>query len=142
MVALSERDFQRIRDTAHTVVAEEHLPGIAIGVVAGDDLVFSEGFGYADIEARTPQEPARRHRMAPVTKTMAGLCVMALVDEGRSRRRTRRPGDSHARTSRASRLTPRDRVHDVRAGQTLQLELARLAEERSTRAALDELTQQ
>ena len=85
MVTLSGRDFQRIRDTANEVVAEHHLPGIAIGVVAGDDLVFSEGFGYADIETRAPQDPARRQRIASVTKTMAGLCVMALVDEGRLR---------------------------------------------------------
>ena len=85
MDALRDVDFQRIRDAANAVVAEHHLPGIAIGVVVGDDLVFSEGFGYADIESKTPQDPARRHRIASVTKTMAGLCVMALVDEGKLR---------------------------------------------------------
>lgn len=85
MVQLSEVDLQRIRDAANEVVAEHHLPGIAIGVVTGDDLVFSEGFGYADIESRAPQDPTRRQRIASVTKTMAGLCAMALVDEGRLR---------------------------------------------------------
>jgi CubicO group peptidase (beta-lactamase class C family) len=85
MSTLKEADFQRIRDAANAVVAKQHLPGIAIGVVVGDDLVFSEGFGYADIESKTPQDPARRHRIASVTKTMAGLCVMALVDEGKLR---------------------------------------------------------
>ena len=85
MVALNARDLQRIRDTVSAVVAEHQLPGIAIGIVVSDDLVFSEGFGYADIETRTPQDPNRRHRIASVTKTMAGLCVMALVDEGRLR---------------------------------------------------------
>ena len=78
MVELQAADFQRIRDAANAVVTEHHLPGIAIGVVVGDDLVFSEGFGYADIESKTPQDPARRHRIASVTKTMAGLCVMRL----------------------------------------------------------------
>ncbi len=85
MVTLLETDFQRIRDAANAVVAEQHLPGIAIGVVVGDDLVFSEGFGYADIESQAPQDPVRRQRIASVTKTMAGLCVMALVDEGKLR---------------------------------------------------------
>lgn len=83
MIQLSEVDLQRIRDAANDTVAEHHLPGIAIGIVTGDDLVFSEGFGYADIEARAPQDPARRQRIASVTKTMAGLCAMALVDEDR-----------------------------------------------------------
>jgi CubicO group peptidase (beta-lactamase class C family) len=85
MPPLSDRDRQRIRDAANEVVAEHRLPGIAIGVVAGNDLVFNEGFGYADIETRTPCDPARRQRIASVTKTMAGLCVMALADEGKLR---------------------------------------------------------
>ena len=85
MLTLKDSDFQRIRDAAQEVVAVHHLPGISIGIVAGDDLVFSEGFGHADIESGAPMEPARRQRIASVTKTMAGLCVMALVDEGKLR---------------------------------------------------------
>jgi len=85
VIALHNSDLQRIRDAAHEVVADHHLPGISIGVVAGDDLVFSEGFGCADIETRAPMDPTRRQRIASVTKTMAGLCVMALVDEGQLR---------------------------------------------------------
>ncbi len=85
MIALTNSDLQRIRDAANAVVDEHHLPGISIGVVVGDDLVFSEGFGCADIETRAPMDPARRQRIASVTKTMAGLCAMALVDEGKLR---------------------------------------------------------
>lgn len=85
MTVLTSTDFQRIRDAANAVLAEHHLPGIAIGVVVGDDLVFSEAFGYADIESKEPLAPERRQRIASVTKTMAGLCAMALVDEGKLR---------------------------------------------------------
>ncbi len=73
----------RVRDAARQAIEERHLPGIAIGVVERGDLVFAEGFGHADIETREPQDPARRQRIASITKTMTGLCVMALVDEGR-----------------------------------------------------------
>jgi len=73
----------RVRDAASEVIATHHLPGISIGVVVGDDLVFCEGFGHADIESRQPMDPYRRQRIASITKTMVGLCAMALVDEGK-----------------------------------------------------------
>ncbi len=76
-------DAARLRATVSGLVEKHHLPGIAVGVVEGDDLVFSEGFGYADIESQTPMTPEHRHRIASVTKTMTALCIMALVEEGR-----------------------------------------------------------
>lgn len=76
---------KRVRSAAAEVIEQHHLPGISIGVVAGDDLVFSEGFGFADIESSEAMRPERRQRIASVTKTMVGLCTMALVDEGRLR---------------------------------------------------------
>lgn len=82
MTTLTDTDLQRIRDAANEAVAANHLPGIAIGIVVGEDLVFSEAFGHADIESKTPLRPERRQRIASVTKTMTGLCAMALVDEG------------------------------------------------------------
>lgn len=83
MASFTGSDHERVRDAAAEVVAKHHLPGISIGVVCGDDLVFCEGFGHADIESREPMDPARRQRIASITKTMTGLCVMALADEGK-----------------------------------------------------------
>src|SRR4029453_10483189 len=34
-------------------------------------------------ESKTPTSPEHRQRIASITKTMVGLCAMALVDEGR-----------------------------------------------------------
>ena len=83
MTKLTDADFDRIRAEAQAVVDEYHLPGIAIGVVSGDDLVLSEGFGFADIESGKKQEPAHRQRIGSITKTMVALSAMALVDEGK-----------------------------------------------------------
>lgn len=85
MPTFTPQDADRIRAAAHEMIAEYRLPGMSIGVVYGQDLVFAEGFGYADIEAQTPQEPERRQRIASITKTMLGLCALALVDEGKLR---------------------------------------------------------
>jgi CubicO group peptidase (beta-lactamase class C family) len=76
-------DAERIREAARAVVAEHHLPGLAVGVVHGENLVYAEGFGFADIGARRPFRPESRQRIGSLTKTMVGLCVMALAEEGR-----------------------------------------------------------
>jgi CubicO group peptidase (beta-lactamase class C family) len=73
----------RVRAAANKVLADYRIPGISIGVVKGDSLLFCEGFGFADIETQERMSPERRQRIASITKTMVGLCVMALVDEGK-----------------------------------------------------------
>src|SRR2546422_10158570 len=83
MLKSTSIDTALICDTASRLVDEHHLPGISVGVVSGDDLIYAEGFGYADIESRRPMTPEHRQRIASITKTMVGLCAMALVDEGR-----------------------------------------------------------
>lgn len=80
---LSTTDLDRIRETAAALVEQRHLPGLAVGVAQGDDLVFAEGFGCADIESGRKMDPALRQRIGSITKTMTGLCIMALIDEGR-----------------------------------------------------------
>jgi CubicO group peptidase (beta-lactamase class C family) len=85
MDTLSDADFDRIRAAAQNALQQHRIPGISIGVVQGDDLVFCEAFGHADIEAQAPMDPARRQCIASITKTMVGLCTMALVGEGKLR---------------------------------------------------------
>jgi|FLYL01.1.fsa_nt_gi beta-lactamase class C len=76
-------DAARLRAAMQQVLASERLPGLAVAVVQGDETVFAEAVGHAEIETKQPLTPEHRHRIASVTKTMVGLCVMALVDEGR-----------------------------------------------------------
>ncbi len=83
MVKLTGAEFRRVRSKIQTVVDDHRLPGISVGVVSSDALVFSEGFGLADIESGRPNEPAMRQRIGSITKTMVGLCAMSLVEEGK-----------------------------------------------------------
>jgi CubicO group peptidase (beta-lactamase class C family) len=82
-MVFSPSDAARLREAIPGLVDEHSLPGIAVGVVSGGALVFTEALGYADIESKTPMTPGHRQRIASITKTMVGLCAMALVDEGR-----------------------------------------------------------
>ena len=83
MAAFTSADIDRVRATAAALVDEYNVPGMSIGVVCGDELVYSQGFGYADIESGRRQAPELRQRIGSITKTMVGLCALALVDEGK-----------------------------------------------------------
>jgi CubicO group peptidase (beta-lactamase class C family) len=47
---------------------ERNLPGVAVGVVSDQELVWSHGFGLADMGARTPMTPQVKFRMASHSK--------------------------------------------------------------------------
>lgn len=85
MTGFSAVDFDRARAAARDALAKHRLPGLCIGIVRGNDLVFAECFGVAEIESKHPMDLTRRQCVASITKTMVGLCTMALVDESRLR---------------------------------------------------------
>ena len=83
MAEWNQKAQHRISDVVSDLVTEHNLPGITVGVVSGKHLVYAQGFGLADIESGRPQDPGLKQRIGSITKTMVGLCVMALVDEGK-----------------------------------------------------------
>lgn len=62
-----------------------HLPGVAVGVVADQDLVWSRGFGFADVERQTPMTPQTRFRMASHSKLFTATAIMQLREDGKLR---------------------------------------------------------
>ena len=83
MTNFTASDIDRVRDKAADLVDEYRLPGMSVGVVSSDGLLYAEGFGYAEIESKRPQIPRLRQRIGSITKTMVGLCAMSLVEEGK-----------------------------------------------------------
>lgn len=63
-------------------MGEWDVPGLAVGVVKDDEVVFLKGFGYADIETQRPVDPQSSFRIASVTKSFTALLIGTLVDEG------------------------------------------------------------
>jgi D-alanyl-D-alanine carboxypeptidase len=61
------------------------LPGIVVGIVAGDDLVWTKGFGFADIKARKPMTAETKFRMASHSKLFTATAIMQLREQGKVR---------------------------------------------------------
>lgn len=58
-------------------------PGIAVAVQRGAQVIYSKGFGYADVEHRVPVTPDTVFPIGSITKTMTGLAVTQLLTEGK-----------------------------------------------------------
>jgi D-alanyl-D-alanine carboxypeptidase len=61
-------------------MAYRGLPGMSIGVVYDQDLIWSRGFGYADRAAHAPATPQTIYRQGSVTKLFSSTAIMQLRD--------------------------------------------------------------
>ena len=62
----------------------KHIAGAVVAVVSGDKVVFSKGYGYADIENRRKVDPEKTmFRIASISKLFTWTAVMQQVEEGK-----------------------------------------------------------
>jgi CubicO group peptidase (beta-lactamase class C family) len=62
----------------------KHIAGAVVAVVYGDKLVFSKGYGYADVEARRRVDPEKTlFRIGSISKLFTWTAVMQQVEEGK-----------------------------------------------------------
>ncbi|HLI81321.1 MAG TPA: serine hydrolase domain-containing protein, partial [Candidatus Binataceae bacterium] len=59
------------------------VPGAAVGIVRDQDLVWSRGFGYADLASDRAMDADTLFRCGSITKTFTATAIMQLRDEGR-----------------------------------------------------------
>lgn len=66
-------------------IAYRDLPGVAIGVVSNQQLVWAQGFGFADVDKHIAMTPSTRFRMASHSKLFTSTAIMQLRDQGKVR---------------------------------------------------------
>ena len=60
-------------------------PGFAVGVMRNGQLIFSRGYGLADLSAKTPITAQTDFRLASITKQFTAMAVMLLVHDRKLR---------------------------------------------------------
>lgn len=74
---------ERARQSVRAVIAEQNLPGVSVAVGAGGEIVWAEGFGWANIEHRVPVTPDTRFRIGTASKVLTSAAVGWLMEKGR-----------------------------------------------------------
>ena len=63
----------------------QKVPGISVGIVKDQDLIYSKGYGFADLKKKTPATPGTVYSICSITKLFTAIGIMKLYEEGKLR---------------------------------------------------------
>jgi beta-lactamase family protein len=74
----------RARELVRAAVLEQNLPGVSVAVGAGGTIVWAEGFGWRDVETRTPVTPITRFNIGTAASAVpaAAAAPLGLTNTG------------------------------------------------------------
>jgi serine beta-lactamase-like protein LACTB, mitochondrial len=75
----------RGQQIVRAAVTQQNLPGLSVAVGAGGDIVWAEGFGWADLEKRVPVAPHMRFRIGTASTVLTSAAVGLLLEKDRLR---------------------------------------------------------
>ena len=75
--------IKQLTDSIKAIVQQDHIPGLMLGITTKDSILFSGGFGYADINAKRPVNSQSLFRLGSISKMFVSLAILKLVQEGR-----------------------------------------------------------
>ncbi len=63
----------------------DKLPGIAVSVVNDQDIIFSKGYGMADVEKNVPMQAETIFSICSISKLFTSVAIMQLWEQGKLR---------------------------------------------------------
>ncbi len=77
------RAIEESRRVSHASLLEENLPGLSVAVARDGDIVWTEGFGWSDVETHAPMTARTQFRLGSVSKTLTTTALLLLHERGR-----------------------------------------------------------
>jgi len=74
--------IERGRATLQAMIDRGEAPGCSVAVAVGGQVVWSEGFGWADLEQRVPATADTRFGIGSISKSLTAAGLVALADAG------------------------------------------------------------
>lgn len=71
-----------VRKMANELLRITNLPGLSVAIRKKDKIVFAEGFGYADLEAKIPVSPTTQFRAASTSKVITATALAKMMQDG------------------------------------------------------------
>jgi CubicO group peptidase (beta-lactamase class C family) len=84
-ISINQNDLAVLLDPIFAEqMAKSKIPGAAISIVKDGKVLFTKGYGYADVEKKTPVVPEKTiFRIGSITKVFTATAVMQMADRGR-----------------------------------------------------------
>ncbi len=65
------------------ILGETIITGFSVSILKGEEMIFSKGYGYADVQNKHLFTPQTKHVLASISKTYIGLSIVKLVEQGK-----------------------------------------------------------
>lgn len=75
--------FKQLTDSIQTLMRQDHIVGLMLGMTTKDSVLFTGGFGYADQAAQKQVDANTLFRMGSITKMFVSLGILQLVQTGK-----------------------------------------------------------
>jgi CubicO group peptidase (beta-lactamase class C family) len=74
---------ERAREIMRAALSEQNLPALSVAIGVDGEIVWAEGFGWADLDKRVPVKPATRFRIGTASQVLTAAAVGVLLENGR-----------------------------------------------------------
>lgn len=81
--SLPEQERSVLSGIAKTFLGQFKAPGLSVAIARHGQLVYQEGFGFADTEKREPLNPRHTFRIASVSKPITSAGIFSFMEQGK-----------------------------------------------------------
>ena len=82
--SVAQQNIDRANEKAVQFLADQQIPGMSISVSKKGKMIWSKGFGYADVAAKKKvNSSTTQFRIASISKTLTALAMAKLVDDNK-----------------------------------------------------------
>jgi len=81
--ALPPDTAAKIEAAVQAELERQKIPGLSVAVAVDGELLFTKGFGFADLENSVPAKATTRFRTASIAKPQTAVAVMQLAEQGK-----------------------------------------------------------
>ena len=80
--SITDDKIELINESVERSMAEGRIPGVALIIVSGNEVLYSHGFGYADLRNQIPVTMDTVFELGSNSKAFTGLAILQLEQEG------------------------------------------------------------
>ena len=80
---LPAEKLEKIEKAISAQMSKLGVPGLSVAVVIDRKLVWSNGYGLADVENYVPAKASTAYRLGSISKPITATAVMQLVERGK-----------------------------------------------------------
>jgi CubicO group peptidase (beta-lactamase class C family) len=75
--------IEKLEQVLSEIIARWGIPGLGVGIVEGEEIVYARGFGVQSLDTQAPVTPSSIFCVASVSKCFVATAIMQLVEQGK-----------------------------------------------------------